>query len=210
MSVPDLRGAVADLFNTGKFDITTKAGAGRFTEAVAVMLHANDANFGHLAKPPDRTHVVGPDGRRHPVDVLRYRSNGQRVDFISDAGEPGAHLSWQPGREHEYSEADWYAPVGVSTGGREPGGGQAPIVDFSAVLEAIDKLRRDTNERLDAIERRPVPQPQPIVFPNCPAAGNIKAPWPIGNAPFGVTLTPVAPGARLAEHDMPDPRPVKK
>ena len=101
------------VFEQGGHTLTTREGAGRFTEAAAAALHAQDANWGHLKKPADRTHVVGPDGNRHAVDVVLFRSNGTIVDIIRDAGELGAALSWGPGAEHEYGDSDWYAPVGT-------------------------------------------------------------------------------------------------
>jgi hypothetical protein len=111
MSVPDYRQIVAQVFATGGYTITTKAGAGLFVEAAARALHLLDAQWGHLRKPEGRTHVVDAQGNRHAVDVVLYRRTGQIVDIIRDAGEPGADLSWGEGREGEYDDGDWYAPV---------------------------------------------------------------------------------------------------
>lgn len=108
--VPDYRHVVDTLYARGGWTITTKEGAGHFTEAAAAALHFVDAEFGHLRKPANRTHVVDQWGNRHAVDVVLYKASGQIVDIITDAGEPGARVSWGPGTEHEYSPDDWYAP----------------------------------------------------------------------------------------------------
>ena len=113
MSVPDHRHIVAQVLERGGHTLSTREGAGRFTEAVAAALHAADRNWGHLRKPPERTHVVGPDGNRHAVDVVLYRTSGQIVDIIAGAGDPGARITWDPGPEREYAESDWYAPDGA-------------------------------------------------------------------------------------------------
>jgi hypothetical protein len=172
-----MSGAVVDLFNAGGFDLKTKDGAGRFTEAVALMLHRHDANWGHLLKPSSRTHVVGPDGRRHAVDVILYRTNGQIVDIIRDAGEPGAGLTWGAGREGEYGESDWYAPAGVS-----PEPQPVPNVDLAAVLSAINELRLDFIDGMAklelAVKQQPAPRPAVSYFAH--VVSNISFPAWLG------------------------------
>ena len=113
MSVPDHRHIVELVFAQGGQSLTSKEGAGRFTEAAAAVLHAVDPNWGHLRKPAERTHVIGPDGQRHAIDVVLYRASGTICDIISGAGDPGAALTWGPGPDHEYNETDWYAPGGT-------------------------------------------------------------------------------------------------
>jgi hypothetical protein len=113
MGVPDHRHIVQQVFAQGTHSLTTKEGAGRFTEIAAVALHAVDANWGHLRKPANRTHAIGPDGQRHAIDVVLYRSTGAICDILRGAGDPDAGLAWGPGPDREYNESDWYAPGGT-------------------------------------------------------------------------------------------------
>lgn len=112
MSVPNHQSIVAALYARGGHTLTTKEGAGRFTEAAASALHFVDRSWGHLRKPAGRTHVVDAQGNRHAVDVVLYRATGAIVDIIRDAGGPGAGLSWGVGADGEYGMDDWYAPSG--------------------------------------------------------------------------------------------------
>lgn len=173
MSVPDHRRIVEQVFAGGGYTLTTKAGAGLFTEAAAVALHAADSNWGHLLKPEGRTHVVDAQGNRHAVDVVLYKSTGQIVDIISGAGDPGARLAWSVGPEGEYGDGEWYAPVGSGappleppsppvqppvTGTPPPPAGPIIEIDLGGVLakvaalEASDERRyRDLVNRLNAL-----------------------------------------------------------
>ena len=127
MSVPNHSQIVQAVYAQGGYSLTTKEGAGQFTEAACLALYAVDPNWGHLRKPAWRTHVVGPDGNLHAVDVVLYKSAGAIVDIIRDAGEPGAGLSWGVGADDEYDpdalidgKPTWYAPTGEPAPTPEP------------------------------------------------------------------------------------------
>jgi hypothetical protein len=93
------------------YNLGTKEGAGQFTEAAVVALHAHDRRWGHLKKNPGQTQYNG-----HSHDGALYLSDtpgeSQHVDFIAKAEAPGAYVYWNPDTPR-YSQADWYAPAGV-------------------------------------------------------------------------------------------------
>lgn len=86
--VPNMEPTVKAVFASATWDLTTKAGAGCFTEAVAHRLHQLDANWGHLAKFPGQNQYNG-----HAVDAVLYKS-GYAVDIIGSVESPKAKPWW--------------------------------------------------------------------------------------------------------------------
>lgn len=186
---PNLSGLLAPL--NGQYPLTSADGCGRYTEAAALILHGADASYGHLRKPASRSHVVDSAGNLHAVDVVLYRTSGQIVDLVSDCGGDGAHPSWSVGAPGEYSESDWYAPVGSApapAGGASGGGAGTPAAsgDLGTLLDLVRELhiKADNNDaanerqyqdlaakinllatRVEILVARPIPS-TPIVMPN--------------------------------------------
>jgi len=148
--VPNHAGIVQQVYAQGGHTITTQDGAGRFVEAVALALHRIDASFGHLKKPADRTHCGVPF---HACDVVLYRDSGQIIDFIRDAGEPGAsifcggtNVCWGVGAVNEYGPGDWFAPTGAPFPMPDP---QPDPVDLGPIRAALAKLENDIKALTD-------------------------------------------------------------
>lgn len=67
------------IYKTGKYDLSTKDGCGKFTEACCADLHEHDsAAWGHLQKFPPQNHYPEqpyvPGGKVHAVDAIQLVS----------------------------------------------------------------------------------------------------------------------------------------
>lgn len=141
MPVPNFKSVVEQVYARGGFDLTSKAGCGRFTEACCVELHATDPQFGHLKKSKSRNHVVDAHGQRHAVDAVLYKATGQSVDLIASSESPSARPAWTVDTPR-YSADDWYAPVLPPSDRPDPPKPPAPdlegrVSDLEAQVERL-------------------------------------------------------------------------
>ena len=108
-------GAPQDIINAvyqqGDFDLNTKDGCGKFTEACCDALHASDQMWGHIGKNPGQNQY-----NQHAVDALMLLAgDGCGIwDIILDSESPNAQPSYSYKGE-PVSEL-WHYPAGTYTG----------------------------------------------------------------------------------------------
>lgn len=109
--VPNHFSTILEVEAATDFDLSTKVGCGRFTEACAVSLHTRDPRWGHLRKNPGQINYNG-----HAVDAVLYLDDvpgqSQAIDIIVKAEVSGAYPEWQPDIPR-YSQGDWLRPTVV-------------------------------------------------------------------------------------------------
>jgi hypothetical protein len=145
MSIPNHFEVVRRVFEDGRFDLSTKEGCGRFTEACAVALHRIDGEFGHLRKRPAQNQYNG-----HAVDALLYRATGQTVDLIISSGGPESRINWLVNEGDAYSPDMWYPPDPQAAGPAPAGGG---IQTGSASMEGLAGALMTLSEAIAGVSR---------------------------------------------------------
>jgi hypothetical protein len=108
-SLPNYSTEVAQLHNTGLFNLLTHDGQGAFVDAVVSMLHGKNPRWGHLRKKPGQTAVHG-----HGEDAALFLyadGRAQAVDFIGGAGGPNPKPAWNVDPEIRYTVSDWLDPT---------------------------------------------------------------------------------------------------
>lgn len=140
MPVPNDLPIVEQVFNRGRYDLTTAEGCGTFVEACAIALNAKDPRWGHLRKRPGQKQWNG-----HAHDGCLYLSDtpgqSQFVDFIVGAEGPNPSLGWNPDIPR-YSKEDWYAPTPVPTNSTMLG------CSFFWLLAGVQKYRGQVDMNL--------------------------------------------------------------
>lgn len=114
MSVPNHEAVIDAVYARGGWDLTTKAGCGKFREACAWALHQIDPLWGDLKKKASQNNYLG-----RAVDAVLWKGTGQAVDIIVKSESADARPGWQVDIPR-YSDADWLMPVAVSEPEPEP------------------------------------------------------------------------------------------
>lgn len=98
------------IYKTGKYDLSTKEGCGKFTEACCADLHVNDSvDWGHIKKFPPQNNYNG-----HAVDAFQLLRNTKQTtagiyDIVVDSESPNAEPAFNFKGAPEPSL--WYFPA---------------------------------------------------------------------------------------------------